>query len=192
MMCSLVAAVVAALALACGGQSPSHRDPTFANAYPDQPSTDANSVPLIQPAQTEKIVASIDIGGCPATQPDENAPPSSRGRFGSDLLWTILPPRGIVVIGPGWPGEIGPDGSLSVKWGWWESKRLPYGITVEGRSLDGTPGSTSIQMSAGITGSEATNFWASSLTFPAPGCWEITARAGEASLTFVTFVVRAH
>jgi hypothetical protein len=34
-------------------------------------------------------------------------------------------------------------------------------------------------------------FVPSSLHFPSEGCWEVTGRLGDASLTFVTFVLRA-
>jgi hypothetical protein len=34
-----------------------------------------------------------------------------------------------------------------------------------------------------------TGFQVSGLIFPTGGCWEVTGRLGDASLTFVTFVI---
>jgi hypothetical protein len=34
------------------------------------------------------------------------------------------------------------------------------------------------------------SFQATRLVFPTPGCWEVTGRVGEASLTFVVVVVK--
>ncbi|HEU6444676.1 MAG TPA: hypothetical protein VFL61_06425 [Gaiellaceae bacterium] len=34
-------------------------------------------------------------------------------------------------------------------------------------------------------------FQSTAITFPAGGCWEVTGRVGEASLTFVTLVIPA-
>ena len=36
----------------------------------------------------------------------------------------------------------------------------------------------------------AEGFQASTVVYPGPGCWEVTARVGGASLTFVTQVVQ--
>ena len=36
-----------------------------------------------------------------------------------------------------------------------------------------------------------TGFQASAVTFPTEGCWEVTGRVGNASLTFVTLVLKA-
>jgi hypothetical protein len=54
--------------------------------------------------------------------------------------------------------------------------------------LDGAapPLSTSIPDGYGPTG-----FQASGVTFPTEGCWEVTGRVGNASLTFVTLVLKA-
>jgi len=37
---------------------------------------------------------------------------------------------------------------------------------------------------------DADQFEPSYLIFPSPGCWEVTARVGEARLTFISEVVR--
>ncbi|MET0939657.1 MAG: hypothetical protein ABWY51_10590, partial [Gaiellaceae bacterium] len=61
-------------------------------------------------------------------------------------------------------------------------------LRIEGRRLDGAapPLSTSIPDGYGPTG-----FQASGVTFPTEGCWEVTGRVGNASLTFVTLVLKA-
>jgi hypothetical protein len=37
----------------------------------------------------------------------------------------------------------------------------------------------------------ATGFQASAVSYPTEGCWEVTGRVGDASLTFVTLVLKA-
>lgn len=117
-----------------------------------------------------------------ATPPGEQASP---GFHGNGLLWTGLWPDGRVIFEPGGPGEIGADGSLTMKWWWWRG--LEGALTISGRRLDrpAAPLLASIPEGYGSGG-----FQASALVFSEPGCWEVTASVGEASLSFVTLVVR--
>ncbi len=62
-----------------------------------------------------------------------------------------------------------------MKFWWW---RLVKGrLTIEGRRLSIIP-----------DGYGEIGFQASGLVFPTPGCWEVTGRIGDKSLTFVTLV----
>jgi hypothetical protein len=56
-----------------------------------------------------------------------------------------------------------------------------------GRSLDEPASSVTAQIPSGYG---ATGFQASQIIFPADGCWEVTGRAGVASLTFVVLVIK--
>jgi len=70
-----------------------------------------------------------------------------------------------------------------MKFWWW---RLVKGrLTIEGRRLDNPapPLHSIIPDGYGEIG-----FQASGLVFPTPGCWEVTGRIGDKSLTFVTLV----
>jgi hypothetical protein len=86
---------------------------------------------------------------------------------------------------PGGSGCVEPDGYLGMKWPWWRWGDGP--ITVEGRRLDGTAGPLRAHIPSGYRSS---GFQASGLLFAGPGCWEVTARVGAESLTFVTLVAR--
>jgi hypothetical protein len=141
-----------------------------------------------EPPSATPAVAPAD---CPVTAPngvvagDDNTdrqhsygnPRLSLGPFG---LW----PDGTVAFRPGGAGFINPDGSLSMKFGW--QRGVPGRLTINGRRLDAPapPLRANIPDGYGDRGFQAT-----SLTFPTTGCWEVTGRVGDATLTFVTRVV---
>jgi hypothetical protein len=125
---------------------------------------------------------------CPVTSPNGSTPPGEKpgGHHGNGALWTVLPTDGKVIIRPGVSGSIQPAGSLAMKFPWWRAVRGR--LTIQGRRLDAKapPLRVSIPEGYGDSGFQATG-----LIFPTEGCWEVTGKAGEASLTFVTDVVRA-
>lgn len=122
---------------------------------------------------------------CPVTEPNGSLPPGetvpSPEYLGNGQLWTVLWPGGRVIMEP---HNLEPDHSLSMKWGWVRAVTGP--LTIEGRRLDeeSQPLRADIPDGYGDTG-----FQVSALIFPAAGCWEVTGRAGDASLTFVTEVI---
>jgi hypothetical protein len=71
-----------------------------------------------------------------------------------------------------------------MKWPWWRGVRGP--LSIGGRRLDGE----APPLRAHIPGGYRDSVQPSALFFPTPGCWEVTGRVGEASLTFVTRVTR--
>jgi hypothetical protein len=124
---------------------------------------------------------------CPVTAPNGRGRSGERGggNHGNEDLGPSLSPDGRVDFRPGGPGCVEPDGYLGMKWPWWRSVRGP--LTIEGRRLDGPadPLRASIPRGYGDTGFQSTG-----LLFAGPGCWEVTGRVGDASLSFVTFVVK--
>jgi len=123
---------------------------------------------------------------CPVTKPNQNTPPGERAgssHYGNGSLWTALPPAGRVVFWPGGPGQVLPDGSLSIKFPWWRAVSGP--LTIEGRRLDApaAPLRARIPEGYGDTGVQAT-----ALIFPTDGCWQVTGKVDGASLTFVVKV----
>lgn len=125
---------------------------------------------------------------CPVTMPNGSVPPgesSSPLFFGNTVLWTSLSSQGQVKFGPGNPGEIGSDGSLSIRWSWWRG--VQGNLAIEGKRLDGAapPLKAIVPDGFGLTG-----FQTSTLVFPTDGCWQVTGRVGAPSLTFVTLVVQ--
>jgi hypothetical protein len=126
---------------------------------------------------------------CPVTVPNEKTytgEPGVGGNYWNEALSTGLWPEGKVVFKPGGPGSAVPeDGALAMKFWWW---RLVRGrLTIEGRRLDNPapPLRSIIPDGYGEIGFQATG-----LVFPTPGCWEVTGRIGDKSLTFVTLVVK--
>lgn len=73
-----------------------------------------------------------------------------------------------------------------MKFPWWRGEGVRGGLTIEGRRLDASAPLLEAQIPEGYGD---TGFQASVIVFPTEGCWAVTARAGEASLTFVTLVV---
>jgi len=126
---------------------------------------------------------------CTPTAPNGQSPPgepSSGLYFGNGALYTTLWPDGVVVFEPGGPGERRKDGSLAMKWPFVRGEGVSGRLIIEGRSLH-RPG---LRLSAEVPdGYGMTGFQAAALVFPEPGCWEVTARAGGATIRFVTRVV---
>jgi len=110
----------------------------------------------------------------------------SDSAYGNGSLWVGgLWPNGVVILTQ---DEVGPDGRLSMKFGWY---RLTSGyLTLTGRRLD-----ASAPPASGLTfpgGYGLTGFNASGVIFPTEGCWQVTGRVGRVTLTFVTFVIKGH
>jgi hypothetical protein len=123
---------------------------------------------------------------CPVTSPNGATFPGeqpSEMDYGHEELYTQLWTDGIVRLEPGGPGEIRPDGSLAMKFPWRRGEGVVGAFQIESRRLDGEapPLRAEIPKGYGETG-----FQASLLIFPTQGCWEVTARVGQAQLTFVT------
>lgn len=81
------------------------------------------------------------------------------------------------------PGFIDADGSLAMKFWWWRLK--PGQLQIEGRRLDAEAPPLRANIPEGYGGK---GFQATGLVFPTVGCWEVTGRLGEDSITFVTLV----
>ena len=102
---------------------------------------------------------------------------------GNGALWTQLYPGGDLIVGPRTAGSISRDGSIQIKWPWWQ--RMPGQLKIVGHRLDASaaPMRAEIGTSAGHP-----EFNPTSLIFPSPGCWKITATVGRDSLTVITRV----
>jgi hypothetical protein len=123
---------------------------------------------------------------CPVTVPNGPGPGEAFPRkFGTYGLATALWADGRVEFRPGGAGCVDPDGYLGMKWPW--RRGVPGSLTIEGRRLDVAARPLWAHTNDGYG---RTGFQASRLLFSSPGRWEVTARAGDASLTFVTRVVK--
>jgi hypothetical protein len=129
---------------------------------------------------------------CPVTVPNGKQPPSGENVFGRGPgghgnagLWTNVWTwgEGIVEVPP---THVNPDGSLGgMKWPWWRG--VPGRLTIEGRRLDADAPPLRAEVPDGYG---ERGFQPSGLIFPTTGCWEVTGRVGDASLTFVLLVDR--
>ncbi len=138
---------------------------------------------------TRSLVSRTPAAGngfiCPVTEPNGSLPPGetveSPEYLGNGELWTVLWPDGRVMMEQ---HNQENDGSLSMKWGW--VRAVTGALTIEGHRLDAEaePLRADIPDGYGDTG-----FQVSALVFPTTGCWEVTGRVGDASLTFVTEVL---
>ena len=111
---------------------------------------------------------------------------AERGSYGNGGLSTLgLWSNGIVVFRPGGSGFVMQDGSLGMKFGWRRGVRGR--LTIEGRRLDAPGPHLRAQVSNGYGDF---GFQATYVIFATPGCWEVTGRVSDASLTFITMVVQ--
>lgn len=127
------------------------------------------------------------LRSCPVTLNNTRvAPPGDRPRleaggnayFTTGELWVALWPGGVTRAGP-----RGPDGYLEMKFPWWRGGRGR--LRISGRRLDAPARPLRARVPGGYGDS---GFQATEIEFPSPGCWRVRARAGRASLTFVTLV----
>lgn len=135
----------------------------------------------VEPIDPARFGGAVD---CPVTQPNGAQPPGesvdSPEYHGNGVIWTALWPDGVVWVEP---SQVDSLGRPTMKWPWWRG--VEGALELSGRRLDRTAPPMQAQIPDGY---EPTGFQPSGLIFSQPGCWEVTARLGEASLTFVTEV----
>lgn len=140
--------------------------------------------------------SSDDLGaaaaGCPATPiVGVDPPPGERGNswIYGDGIWTedFGGPVAAVAL------HLKRNGTLSIKFQWWRDSRVHRTkgkLRVRGRRWPGGDHLLRFHQTPGFTVPKA-KFRASHVTFPGPGCWWMSAKAGNARLHFVLWVIRA-
>jgi hypothetical protein len=111
--------------------------------------------------------------------------PVTRGRYGNGLLSTAVPGSDGVLV-----ARRDPDGTLFQKLGW--LPRLGFGGTlmVRGERLDApSPPMRVLSVNWGHSLSTGRGSWMSAVTFPSEGCWRISGRVRDVSLSYVVRVV---
>jgi hypothetical protein len=137
------------------------------------------------PASTTAKSVAPSNGTCPLTLPNGRTPPGDPdigANHGNDHIWTAMWPHNVVIARPHF---VGADGSIGMKWPWWW-RGVQGQIRIMGRRLDGDAPPLTAYKQKGYT-----RFQPSGIRFPTEGCWEVTGSVGEASLTFVTPVLKA-
>jgi hypothetical protein len=147
----------------------------------------AKQTSAVRTTTTSSTPESKAVDSCPVTRPNGDVPPgetvSPESRYlGNDALWTDLYPNPLRPQ----PEDIHKDGSIEIKVPWWRG--VSGRLTIIGRRLD----ATAPPLSAWIpTGYGRKGFQSTAITFPTPGCWEVTGRVGDARLTFVSLIVES-
>ena len=148
------------------------------------------------PAETapspQRVAPAASEEACPVTYANGNAPPGypsySPGFHGNGAIWTPLWPRGKILITPPY---VEPDGSLRMKFPWWWKEPAP--LAIQGRRLDAAAPPLRAEVAASYDdGPVQFQFQPSMLFFPSEGCWEVTGKAGDASLPFVVLIERSN
>ena len=124
---------------------------------------------------------------CPVTRPNGSVPPQRGDLRGSDTrifhgngaIWTRFRTEHGVRATDAFVGESG----IEAEWPWWRG--VEGQLRIEGRRIDGGDVRLRAEVPAGYG---LTGFQPSTLVFPLEGCWRVTGRVGEASLTFVMLV----
>lgn len=148
------------------------------------------TTPSVLPTVTDQLGRKSPTStpsSCPITNPNSFMPPGelpSANRHGNDALWTSLWPEGKILVQP---QQVETDGSLGMKFPWWRGPGGQGRLVVEGRRLDAPAPPLQAHIPDGYGES---GFQSTALYFPSDGCWEITGKAGNAILTFVTSVVK--
>ena len=133
------------------------------------------------------------IASCPVSEPNATRAvfrnTSQLGYQNMDgTLFTEFWPEGRIIFRPGGPGHIHPDGSLEMKWPWFRT--IEGDVVIGGRRLDAqAPPMPQVILRGIPDGYGETGFHPSSLIWPSEGCWEVTARVDETTLTFITLVI---
>jgi hypothetical protein len=115
----------------------------------------------------------------------QTCPVSGEGVYGNGLLSTWLPLGGVM-------STRRDDDGLFQKLGWLPHRPFPDSLTVRGERLDApSPPLKVLGVYWGYasSGPAANGSWASAVKFPSEGCWRITGRVQDVSLSYVVKVV---
>jgi hypothetical protein len=124
---------------------------------------------------------------CGVTLPNGKHPPGTLAGpdwYGNGKLFTPLWPHGVLLADSRF---VNPDGSIGMKFPWWGIHVPPKILRIRGHRLD-VPGRLRARVNWGAPPGYRGSFWASSITFARPGCWEVNGQVGKVRLTFVILV----
>jgi hypothetical protein len=143
------------------------------------------------PAAADSCPATLRGAGGPPPGLAGRTPPSwfpqTPGWHGNGFLWTGIPLGGTFVPQP---QQFQPDGSVLTKL-YWLAAGVHGDLTLRGERLDATsPPLVVHRVNRGtMTGFRGSGTWATPVTFPSEGCWRLTARVRDISLSYVVKVV---
>jgi hypothetical protein len=137
------------------------------------------------------MTARLRIGptdGCPVTLPNGSRParqPQSVSWYGNGRLWAGLSADGTYSV----PREqVAADGSIGNKLLWVTTPAWAK-PTVTGERIDAdAPALRALRVNTGSFQGDFDPSHMTPVSFPTPGCWRLTARLGDVSLTYVVRV----
>jgi hypothetical protein len=124
---------------------------------------------------------------CPVTRPNGNRPPNQPRMlwYGNGLLWAGLSADGTYSV----PRErVAADGSIGNKLPWVTTPRWEK-PSIAGERIDAAaPPLRVLGVNRGSFSSSPDPSYMSAVSFPTPGCWRLSARIADVSLTYVVRV----
>jgi hypothetical protein len=144
---------------------------------------------FVEPYRSQGVLRLATTQECPVTVPNGAKPPGQPPAgfwHGNGLLWAALKPDGVYAVSP---QRVEADGSIFGKLGWVTSppERAP---AVSGRRIDARAAPLRVlDVNLGSSTGATRPSWATAVLFPTAGCWRLTARVRDVSLTYVVNVV---
>jgi hypothetical protein len=167
-----------AVAAWCPGCAPYSRGETFFTLPVD------DRRDIVARFRTQMV---LHVKGTPARKTCPVTLPERHRMYGNGALATNLLPGGTLEVTP---RHVARDGSIGWKFGW-TPNRIRGRLSVHGKRLDAkAPPLRVLDVSWGHS-SIGRGGWASAVSFPTQGCWNITGRVKDVSLSFVVRVVVA-
>jgi len=119
------------------------------------------------------------VADCPVTKPVTDERPKNPNTASFSSAWFVSPDRLLWASAGGrfWAG------GNKVLW-----ERPGSVVSITGKLLTGGAMAAGVPTITGPQGYEGSDYQASGLTFPVPGCWEVEARAAASVLDFVALV----
>ena len=168
------------LAYWCPGCAASSRGRTFFVQHPDQ---------FVQRYRSRTLLQIDTTQSCPVTLPNANRPPGQPRNVswhGNGLLWAGVAADGTYAVDQ---DRVDADGSIGNKLLWVTTP--PWSRpTISGERLDApAPPLRVLGVNQGSFSSAAKPSFMSAINFPTAGCWRLTARVADVSLSYVVDVV---
>jgi hypothetical protein len=137
----------------------------------------ASAAPAVATAAWPVLAAAFTQ--CPVTKPVTDEHPKNANTAAFSRGWYVSPDRRLWASA----GDRFRAGGNKVLW-----ERPGSVVSISGKLLLGDAKTAGVPTITGPGGYENFDYQASSVTFPAPGCWEVEARADGSVLDFVAFV----
>jgi hypothetical protein len=148
----------------------------------------AGTVPRFRSRMLLRVITPPSTAdSCPVTIPNGNRPLGAlRARHGNGLLWTGFPPDGTATVSA---DRLDPEGSIFWTKLIWIANRVSGDLKVVVRRLDRPAPVLRPDVVSGQLSGWSGPSWAARMRFSSEGCWKVTGRVENVSLSFVIKVV---